>query len=354
MFGKSAAICLLQAASTACKPFNKAAISKQRYVVNRATSAAALERTTSALNGLLDLAGERRLIDSLSAKLRGETAQRVVPARGGASAVGGGGGADETPPTEVVHLRRELAKMQKEKLEASAAMVKLTLEHRGVVRELRQSQSHAGALERDFNVRLSTAQAVNEAEQRESQQAHNKVEKALRQRNKELKEKLKKETADWSLYAKRLKNKIIDAVRETVAELRGFYVSEHLVWQEANREAAVLLKCCVELVELVDRVRNSRRGVLVAEVDRLVDQRRELTQRRTLNARRMSDANLEARRAAVSEEAAGGAGTACGALELSCCPLRAGLPAPRRACARARGALEGAQGASQGRGRRHG
>ena len=234
MFGKSAAICLLQAASTACKPFNKAAISKQRYVVNRATSAAALERTTSALNGLLDLAGERRLIDSLSAKLRGETAQRVVPARGGASAVGGGGGADETPPKEVVHLRRELAKMQKEKLEASAAMVKLTLEHRDVVRELRQSQSHASALERDFNVRLSTAQAVNEAEQRESQQAHKKVEKALRQRTKELKEKLKKETADWSLYAKRLKNKIIDAVRETVAELRGFYVSEHLVWQEAS------------------------------------------------------------------------------------------------------------------------
>ena len=31
----------------------------------------------------------------------------------------------------------ELAKMQKEKLEASAAMVKLTLEHRDVVRELR-------------------------------------------------------------------------------------------------------------------------------------------------------------------------------------------------------------------------
>ena len=108
MFGKSAAICLLQAASTACKPFNKAAISKQRYVVNRATSPAALERTTAALNALLDLAGERRLIDALSARLRGETTQRVVPAPGSASAVGGGGGADKTPPRKVVHLRREL------------------------------------------------------------------------------------------------------------------------------------------------------------------------------------------------------------------------------------------------------
>ena len=124
------------------------------------------------LKSLLDLAGERRWLDSLSARLRGDTAQRVVPARGGASAVGGGGGADETPPTEVVHLRRELAKMQKEKLEASAAMVRLELEHRGVVRELPLSQSHAGALERDFNVRLSTAQTVHEAEQLKSQQEH--------------------------------------------------------------------------------------------------------------------------------------------------------------------------------------
>ena len=146
-FANSAAICLLKAATTGCKPFNKAAISKQRYVVNRATSAAALERMTAALNALFNLAGERRLLDSLSARLRGDTAQRVVPARGGASAVGGGGGADETPPTEVVHLRRELAKMQKEQREASAAMTRLELEHRGVVRELPLSQSHAGALE---------------------------------------------------------------------------------------------------------------------------------------------------------------------------------------------------------------
>ena len=129
---------LLKAATTGCKPFNKAAISKQRYVVHRANTAAAPEHTTAALNCLLDFAGERCLIDSLSARLRGDTAQRVVPARGGASAVGGGGGADETPPKEVVHLRqlrRELAKMQKEKLEASAAMVKLKLEQRHVVRE---------------------------------------------------------------------------------------------------------------------------------------------------------------------------------------------------------------------------
>ena len=218
--GNDATRCLLSAGTTGCQRFNKAAISKQRYAVNRATSAAAPERTTAALNALLDLAGERRLIDALSAWLRGETAQGVVPAPGSASAVGGGGGADETPPREVMHLRRELAKMQKEKLEASATMVKLKLEQRNVVRELRQSQSHAGALERDFNVRLSTAQAVHEAEQRESQQAHNKVEKALRQRNKELKEKLKKETTDWSPYAKRLKKVIVDAVRATVAELR--------------------------------------------------------------------------------------------------------------------------------------
>ena len=142
--------------------------------------------------------------------------------------------------------------MQKEKLEASAAMVRLELEHRGVVRELRQSQSHAGALEREFNARLSTARTLHEAEQRASQQAQ----KALRQRNKELQETLKEETADWSLYAKRLEKEIIDAKRETVAELRGLYASEHLVWQEASREAAVLWKRCNE--EALQRARRAR------------------------------------------------------------------------------------------------
>ena len=87
------------------------------------------------LKSLLDLAGEWRLLDSLSARLRGEPAQRVVPARGTASAAGGGGGADETPPREVVHLRQLTAQIQKEKHEASAAMVKLKLEQRHVVRE---------------------------------------------------------------------------------------------------------------------------------------------------------------------------------------------------------------------------
>jgi len=299
-FANSAAICLLKAATTGCKPFNKAAISKQRYVVNRATSAAALERTTAALNALFNLAGERRLLDFLSARLRGDTAQRVVPAPGSASAVGGGGGADETPPREVVHLRRELAKMQKEKLEASAAMVKLTLEHRDVVRELRQSQSRAGALERDFDVRLSTAHAVHEAEQLKSQQAHQKVQKAQRLTIKSLKQELRDEATEWSLYARRLKQEIVDAKRETVAELRGFYAAEHLVWQDASREAAVLWQRCDELVELLNRVRNSRHGHLRAQVDGLVEQLRELKQRRTINNRRLGDANLDARRADVA------------------------------------------------------
>ena len=85
-----------------------------------------------------------------------------------------------------------------------------------------------------------------------------------------------------------------------MAELRGFYAAEHLVWQEAGREAAVLWKRCDELVELLDRVRNSRHGQLLAHVNRLVDQLQELKQRRTINVRRLGDSNLEARRAAVA------------------------------------------------------
>ena len=272
---------------------------KQRYVVNRATSAAALERTTAALNGLLDLAGERRLIDSLRARLRGETAQRVVPAPGNASAVGGGGGADETPPREVVHLRRELAKMQKEKLEASAAMVKLKLEHRDVVRELRQLQSHADAQEREFNAWLSTTRALHEAEQRESKQAQ----KALRRRVKEVTEKLKDETTEWSLYTNRLEKQHALTPNDRRGRSCGASTCRSISSGKGPVERPQRFRStATELVELVDRVRNSRRGVLVAEVDRLVDQLRELTQRRTLHARRMSDANLEARRAAVCQK----------------------------------------------------
>ena len=284
---------LLKAATTGCNPFCKLAISKQRYVVNRATSAAALERTTAALNALFNLAGERRLLDSLSARLRGDTAQRVVPARGGASAVGGGGGADETPPKEVVHLRRELAKMQKEKLEASAAMVKLKLEHRDDVRELRQLQSHADAQEREFNAWLSTTRALHEAEQRESKQAQ----KALRRRVKEVTEKLKDETTEWSLYTNRLEKQHALMPNDRRGRSCGASTCRSISSGKGPVERPQRFRSTA--TELVDRVRNSRRGVLVAEVDRLVDQLRELTQRRTLHARRMSDANLEARRAAV-------------------------------------------------------
>ena len=74
------------------------------------------------------------------------------------------------------------------------------------------------------------------------------------------------------VYAKRLKKQHIDAERETVAECRGFYKSEHLVWQEASREAAALWKRCDEQIELLDRVRMSRHSVLVAEKERLLDQ----------------------------------------------------------------------------------
>ena len=108
------------------------------------------------------------MLESLSTRLRGETAQRVLPARGTASAAGGGGGADETTPREVVHLRQLTAQIKKEKHEASAARVKLELDLRDAVWELRRSKSHADALEKDFNMRLSTAQAMHEAEQRES------------------------------------------------------------------------------------------------------------------------------------------------------------------------------------------
>ena len=62
----------------------------------------------------------------------------------------------------------------------------------------------------------------------------------------------------------------------------------------------MLWKRCDELVELLDHVRNSRHGQLLAQVDRLVDQLRELKQRRTINARRLGDDNLEAWRAAVA------------------------------------------------------
>ena len=123
---------------------------------------------------------------------------------------------------------------------------------------------------------------------------------ALLQRVKNLTAELRDETSDWSLYARRLKREIVDGKRETMAELRGFYAAEHLVWQEASREAAVLWKRCDELVELLDRVRNSRHGQLLAQVDGLVEQLRELKQRRTINARRLGDANLDARRADVA------------------------------------------------------
>ena len=99
---KNAAGCLLSAATTGCQRFNKTAMSKQRYVVNRATSAAARERTTAMLNSLLDLAGERRLLDALRARMRGEKSHSRK--RKALAIAAEGDAVDETPPSEVVQL----------------------------------------------------------------------------------------------------------------------------------------------------------------------------------------------------------------------------------------------------------
>ena len=66
-----------------------------------------------------------------------------------------------------------------------------------------------------------------------------------------------------------------------------------------------------ELVELLDRVRNSRHGQLLAQVDRLVDQLRELKQRRTINTWRLGDEKFRgAARRCRHEEAPRVAGAA--------------------------------------------
>ena len=81
--GNPARKSLLSAATTGCKRFCKLAISRQKAEVNRATSAAARERTTATLNALMDLAGERRLM--VNRRLERAAAWRYGAGRGARS-----------------------------------------------------------------------------------------------------------------------------------------------------------------------------------------------------------------------------------------------------------------------------
>ena len=69
--GSSATIMLLSAATTGTKPFTIQAIARQRYAIKCTTSAKGIEQRTAVLHRLLDLPGERRLVEALSARILG-------------------------------------------------------------------------------------------------------------------------------------------------------------------------------------------------------------------------------------------------------------------------------------------
>ena len=120
--------------------------------------------------------------------------------------------------------------MQKAKLEASAAMVKLELDLRDAMRELHRLRTLM--LSRWISTCSSRWHKLCTRPSNANHSWRTRKWRWLCGGGSRSTEELKTETTAWAF--KRLKKEHIDAERETVAELRCFYVSEHLVWQEAS------------------------------------------------------------------------------------------------------------------------
>ena len=106
---------------------------------------------------------------------------------------------------------------------------------------------------------------------------------------------------------KRLEKENIDSLRRQEAELREYQLRMHEERNEARTRAADLEAAKLDLTASLERVRCTSKNGPLTRVAALQSKVRELGSRRTLNQRRVSDANLADRRTRVAEEKAAAA-----------------------------------------------
>lgn len=106
------------------------------------------------------------------------------------------------------------------------------------------------------------------------------------------------------LYANELKKDIDNAVRETVAEQRCWQLRMRDERDEARSRAQECSERVAVLTESLQRIRCTSKSGLLDQLAGLEKKVRELSCRRTLNQRRVQEANLEKRRVQVAQESA--------------------------------------------------
>ena len=117
----------------------------------------------------------------------------------------------------------------------------------------------------------------------------------------------KEESQEWQLYVNRLKNDHTNDIRDTIAELREYQQRAGEERDDEAERAVELEQRVTELSAALERVRSTSKAGLLEQLGQLQAKVRELGTRRTLNQRRVSDANLADRRTRVAEEKAAAA-----------------------------------------------
>lgn len=111
-------------------------------------------------------------------------------------------------------------------------------------------------------------------------------------------------TRVMQLYVTRLKKDMDDAVRWTVDEQRSWQLRMRDERNEAAARADELNSRVEELTASLERVRCTSKSGLLQQLAGLQAKVKDLSRRRTLNQRRVRDANLDIRRARVAQESA--------------------------------------------------
>ena len=96
----------------------------------------------------------------------------------------------------------------------------------------------------------------------------------------------------------------VDRLRAQEAELRAYQQRMHDERNESAQDAAELAEQVEQLNATLERLRSCSKSGLLTQVTSLQEKVRELGARRTLNQRRVSDANLADRRTRVAQEQA--------------------------------------------------
>ena len=253
------------------------------------------------------LSGNFDMLRQIAARFRGVPPRQLAP-----------------PDRELLRVRRinwqlEL-ELQAERAASSALATELAQSQRATARALEGQAAAVTRLGRGqerAKRNLDRQEREHAAETRQLAQAVSDLRSQVAAERRAHRKELTEMELDWQHELDAHEQEAVDRLRDQEHELREYQQRMYHERNEAAAEAADRAVRVAELNAALERLRSSSKNGLLTQVAELQAKVRELGARRTLNQRRLRDANLDRQRATVAQEQAAAARAALGEYGIS-------------------------------------